>query len=339
MKVARPLPGVQTTLMSKRIGILLALLALLCMGILGGYAQSNAQVAHAQTLPSQGDIFNGPGKSHLVQDPTWVKAKLSHEVVRSGNGIVVRSSACPSIIQPACGTPSVWTLATSISGQTYEPPPSGTDAAGHSYTDGYMSNFCAEGASDVALGYWNGKSNNYPAGYFSTPHSTTYWNNSYNRAYLMYLATQAYPPSFVSPGEVTWGSYPYAYTATSDLRDTLNWEASGHNTSNWANYFYVIVGASSLSQSQLNADVVSDTYNSGVPLVAIVNTSYLPSWSRGGVIHAIAIIGYNNVNGTYTYVETCGPQCGSNGQGIYTISQSQLYNGIENASGNGGIVW
>ncbi len=85
---------------------------------------------------------------------------------------------------------------------------------------------------------------------------------------------------------------------------------------------------------------MGDVYYSGVPLVAITNTSYLPGWSRGGVIHAIAIIGYNNTTQTYTCVETCGSDgCGSLHQGVYTISQSALYNAIENANGNGAIVW
>ena len=80
------------------------------------------------------------------------------------------------------------------------------------------------------------------------------------------------------------------------------------------------------------------------PVIAITNTAYLPSWGVGGIIHAIAIIGYNNNAQTYTYVETCGGPCqsgtcGSKGQGVYTISQSALYNAIENANGNGAIVW
>lgn len=341
MKIPKTLPGIRAALVGRRtMSLLLILFILLCMSVLTNYAQPAVSVAHAQTLPQQpGDTLDGQGKSHLVQDPTWVKAKLAHQVIRPGSQTGVHPSACPTIAGLACATPASWTLDTSVMGLTREPPPSGTDAAGHSYTDGYMSNFCAEGATDVALYRWNAKSNNWPAGNFSTPHATTYWNNSYNRSYLMYLATQAYPPSFISAGEVTWSTYPYAYTQTADLRDTLNWEASGHNTSNWSTYFYIWVKYGNLSLSQLSSDVMSDIYNSQVPLVAVVNTSYLPSWNHGPISHAIAIVGYNNVAGTYTYVETCGPQCGSLGWGVYTISQSQLYNAIENNGSSGALVW
>ena len=123
--------------------------------------------------------------------------------------------------------------------------------------------------------------------------------------------------------------------------NTLNWEYSGENKQTFNNpAFYGQVAAGNLSQSQLNADVVSDIYFDSSPVIAITDTGYLPSWSVGGIIHAIAIIGYNNVSQTYTYVETCGSDgCGSIGQGVYTISQSALYNGIENASGNGALVW
>jgi hypothetical protein len=56
------------------------------------------------------------------------------------------------------------------------------------------------------------------------------------------------------------------------------------------------------------------------------------------VSHYVAIIGYNNTNSTYTYLDTCGTECGSNGYGLFTVSQSQLYNGIINNNGNGSLV-
>jgi len=75
-------------------------------------------------------------------------------------------------------------------------------------------------------------------------------------------------------------------------------------------------------------------------MVVGVNAQYLPNWSTNHMVsHYVAIIGYSNTSGTYTYLDTCGPECGSAGYGMFTISQSQLYNGIENNNGNGSIVW
>jgi hypothetical protein len=76
------------------------------------------------------------------------------------------------------------------------------------------------------------------------------------------------------------------------------------------------------------------------------NTTYLPDWITQGVTHAIAVIGYDDNAGTYTYIDTCGAQCGSahNG-GTHVISQSQLFTAIQTATDpstgvhTGGIVW
>lgn len=110
-----------------------------------------------------------------------------------------------------------------------------------------------------------------------------------------------------------------------DVRDVLNWEASGHNTSNWSTYFYVRVSSSGLNADTLLSDVEQDI-NSGKPVVAEVMTQDLPNWpaSGGGQVHYITITGYDNYNGgTYTYVDSCGKACGSNQDGgTNTISQS-----------------
>jgi hypothetical protein len=156
----------------------------------------------------------------------------------------------------------------------------------------------------------------------------------------MYIAEQVLVPGWTTPGEVTFQTYHSAYTATGDIVNTLNWEASLHG-SNWQGYFFGQVPAANLTQAILNNAIMSDLYYSNSPVIAITNTGYLPSWNKSGIIHAIAIIGYNNTNQTYTYVDTCGGPsgCGSLGQGVYSISQSALYNAIQNANGNGAIVW
>jgi hypothetical protein len=77
----------------------------------------------------------------------------------------------------------------------------------------------------------------------------------------MYLAEQVLVPGWTIPGEVTFSTYPYAFTATGDLQNTLNWEASGHDSRRWQNFFYITVAAGSLSASQLNSDVMADLYD------------------------------------------------------------------------------
>jgi hypothetical protein len=120
----------------------------------------------------------------------------------------------------------------------------------------------------------------------------------------------------------------------------MNWEASGHNTSTWSTYFYLVVGAGSLDINTLHNDLRSDIVNYNVPAVVSINDAYLPDWRNGHTSHFVDIIGYNDSQGTYTYKETCTTaSCNTTGTGVYTISQQSLYNGIQNDSGNGGIVW
>ncbi len=311
--------------------------------------------AHSATLSSnapsqQPPDFNGPGKAHVVQDPAWVKAKLGYRVFRQGQSVVIGNAVSP-LAYPASALLTSCNTVPYCANTAYEPPRDAYDTNGTHYTDGYYSNFCGAGASTVTEFFWNQSRVAYwPAGNFTEPstanyHKTTYWGDNDLRAYIMYLAEQVSVPGWTIPGEVSFGNYPYAGTRTEDLRDTLNWEASGHNTSNWQTFFYIKVPYSSLSASQLNSDVEYDLVHSAVPLVAVVTTSYLPSWSTGGIPHAISIIGYDNTNSTYTYVETCGSDgCGSKGQGVYTISQSALYSAIQNdrdSKGNyiGALVW
>jgi hypothetical protein len=278
------------------------------------------------------------GKSHLVQDPKWYAAKVARR-----NRLLGIGSSGPML------APSSYNLSTSVTGQTFEQlgnaPGGGTtpDASGHLYTDGYFWNFCGEGATTVALGYWNTISPINQMGSFTAPdpHTITTWDDTHNRAYIYWLGMEVKPPSFGSYGEFAYGTYPSGTTYTTDLRDTLNWEASRENTGNWSNYYYGIVWASNLSQSSLMADVESDVGVDHKADVVDVNTAYLPSWAGTGksLSHYVAITGYNAGNNTLTYIDTCGTGCGSKGNGVYTVSLSSLYNGIENNFGNGSIVW
>lgn len=277
--------------------------------------------------------LNQANKAHTTQNPAWVKQKEAYQIARPGYSKAL-----------VAAVPASQTLSTSYSDQIWEPPTVGTDAAGHSYTDYYMGNMCGPGATTVALDYWNNVNTRAVGGHsYSDPHATTYWNDSHERAYMMYIATQVYPPYYTSAGEMSYGTYSSADSANLDVTDALNWEASNHNSSSWFNYFYLLVNPSGLTLSTLKNNVASDIANYGVPPVVSINDAYLPDWNnsayRGGS-HDVAVIGYNNTAGTFTYAETCtAGVCGTLGTGHYTISQQQLLNGIENDNGNGALIW
>lgn len=295
---------------------------------------------------------NGPqGKSHLVQDAAWVQSKLAGKVHLSRSHAIVpncpsvmggtRPNVVPNVICPIYDTQ----LYTGVTGQTIEPYGYGPDVAGYNYSDLYMWNLCAEGATTNALYYWGIGINSHGRQSYGDPHTTTTWDDTHNRSYLMYLATQTKPPSFGSPGEFAYGPYPSGTTYQGDIRDTLNWEASGH-ASNWSTYYYYLTWSSSItSTSQLYGDISGDIYNDGKAVVADVNAKYLPDWNTGGktVNHEIAIVGYNDYNNTYTYIDTCDKPCGSIGAGVYTINQTTLYNAIKDNPYSGGqtgnLIW
>lgn len=294
-----------------------------------------------------GHASAGVGKSRLVQDPQWVALKLANKIQRPGY-----SSTATQGVQPECGSPcipSTYTLSYSSTQSVREPLGSvpGTynctnDAGGHCYVDLYMWGLCGPGATTVALYYWNRPVFSYSNGsWFSDPHTSTYWNNTDGRAYLMYLATQSYPPSFISAGEETYFGYSSDITYNTDVRDTLNWEASGH-AGNWSTYFYVYLSYNGLSASTLNADTTVDIAVYHAPVVVDLNAQRLPNWTNnnGVTSHFVSIIGYNNVNGTYTYIDTCGQGCNNKGSsnGVYTVSQSTLYTAIEQNNGNGAVI-
>ncbi len=222
------------------------------------------------------------------------------------------------------------------------------------YTDANYWGYCGPGASDVALWYWNQFANNYPAGSYNDSVANTYWkSNAPYRSYLMYLAQNVNPPSYKSPGEITYknGSNDGAYPV--DVRDALNFEASGRSTgSGWSTYFYYLVKNSDVGstatqetndENTFHTDVTADM-GSGAPVVVMADTYYLPEWPDVHILHWITIIGYNDTNHTYTYTDTCGTACGSahNG-GLNTIDQHRLFSLAMNdafmGNGNGGYIW
>lgn len=305
------------------------------------------------------------GKSPEVHDARWVSLKLAHRITAPG-GMTTQAGSVGSMLPNICTPdpcppppPSAKTLSTTVVQNTLEPygnVPGNNSACtnddnGYCYIDRYYWNYCGPGAVDSALYYWNGKTNTYPAGYYTEPsyasrRTTTYWTSSdHNRSYLMYIAEVTKVPTWSTAGMVTFGTYPSAGTYLSDITNTLNWEASGHNTSTWQNYWYVSVSNSGLTASTLNNDIVTDIAD-GYPVVAEVNTTNLPNWNTNGIIHYVTIIGYDNNNHTYTYVDSCGTACGSTGAGVHTINQStadqygnDLLDAIKNVGSGGGFSW
>lgn len=224
-----------------------------------------------------------------------------------------------------------------------EPSAIGTDSNGNSYEDKYFWFLCGPGATTVALSYEQNISvlkhglqkftDPSPA-----PQRTTYWNDNAGRSYLMYIADQSQPPSFGGPGELGFGPYPNAGTVTNDIVDVLNWEASGHNRATWKGFFYQVQNVP--NAAALNHNIVVDIANNVAP-VAIVDSYELPDWSHAHsnahVSHAIAIIGYDNNAGTYTYEQTCDSDCYTH-HGHYTISQSALESAIQQDQVQNGVV-
>jgi hypothetical protein len=297
------------------------------------------------------------GRSTLVQDPAWLARKLAHQIKRPGG------------ISPACnnGCNGSGQLGTSVTQNTLEPygstPGTGNtvctnDDAGYCYIDRNYWNFCGPGAAANALQYWGKNINTYAAGYYNEPSQSvyhtsqnTYWTSSdHNRSYLMYIAMQTDPPSFGNwPGLPNYSTYPTGGSTLIDMRDVLNWEASGHGTlGNWSTYFYARVSSSGLTSGTLNNDVSADI-DSGAPVVAEVMTQDLPNWpSSKSLVHFVTIVGYDNVASTYTYVDSCGTACGANQQlQVYTINQVQMWHAIidyntypgHNLTVNGGFDW
>jgi hypothetical protein len=310
--------------------------ALMVAVILGGISTPRVQ-AGTQCPSGIGPAECGP--SQLVQDPAWLAAKEQGRVVVTNH----KASMVPAgVAAVAAAYPTKAVLYTGYNSKMWEPPGRNclsngncTDSSGAQYYDRYYFNFCGPGAAAVALEGWELASND-QSGTFTEPstanhHSTTYWTSddggrANGRPYIMYMAEYVKPPSFGVRGMVSFRTYPDAGTNMASMRDALNWEASGRDTSVWSNYFYANRPYTT-SKAQMISDVKNDVYNAGIGVVAAVLTSDLPNWpSTSNVDHSIAIIGYDDGAQVFYYVDTCGILCGAktNG-GVKTISYTQMW--------------
>lgn len=243
-------------------------------------------------------------------------------------------------------------------GTNYSLPNGGSDAD--------FFRLCGPGATDVALEYWPAPPNSMnsvttdtapnPAGYTTTTWHGTDTDSVFRmRGYMMYLAWEEHPPTWET-GMEDQTNYPSAGSTLWKVQRALNWEASGENGSTWVGYFYVNEWWNSSTQSDFHYDVVTDISSSYVPVVAEVNAGKLPNWnlSTQQINHFITIIGYNDTNGTYTYLDTCGLSTGCNtgtggtDGGTHTVSQSTMWTAITSVPvnttddathGDGGWVW
>ncbi len=289
------------------------------------------------------------GQSTLVQDPAWVALKDADRIARLPSGEVVTLAQPLTSLAPLATSGS---LGTSVTAKIVEPQGNNYDDKHVAISDLNYWNFCTAGGADVALYYWKpGNVTGWTAGNFSEPYgphvSTTYWANSdtgtssdtsdgyatQGRAYLMYLAEQVKPPTYTNPGIISFSSYPTTGGSITDVRDALNWEASGH-ASGWSSFWYHWVSTSGLTAATLQNDVAVDILSNSAVVVDLntyVSSSlHLPNWGHN-VPHTVTIVGYDNSAGTYTYLDTCGVSCGSTSNGgTHTVSQSTMYQLIMN---------
>jgi hypothetical protein len=119
------------------------------------------------------------------------------------------------------------------------------------------------------------------------------------------------------------------------MRDAVNWEISDHaGNGRWATWFYYTEPntGSRFTAAQFNDDVVSDLAASGAAVIVAVDADYLPNWPdlAKPLHHAITIVGYDNTDDTYTFVDTCGRQCGSTSNGgTHLITQKKLFKAMQ----------
>jgi hypothetical protein len=290
--------------------------------------------------------------------------------------------SAPSLEFPSVpGAPASYQLATAANLQAAEPGAGvkanypladASDDAGSAYWDPYYATLCGPGAVAVALSYWPTAPGQADRVSIADPllawAPSTSWSDRdadgvyRGRGSIMRLAFQVRPPGW-SQG----GMLPQSYTQSGQkggatlqvVRDALNWEASGERARAWQGYFYTTQWNSAYYDRRqypnnlyeaLHADIVTDIALHRVPVIVEITAAYLPNWrDTNPVNHFVAITGYDDTTGTYTYLDTCKVYTGCNGGGVdapglHTIDQLQLGQAVANittneTSGDGGWVW
>lgn len=330
----RALPRLRTP-----VTICLCLVAVLVSG-LGLQFTVILRAAHAaRTSP--------PTTAYASQDPAWLARKRAY--------LITRPDARPGCAALPCASyPATATLDTSVIQNTLEPPAGGPDIRLRAYWDQNMRKLCGPGAATNALYFWGAMNHHVGVGAFTDTANniTTYWNDTNNRAYLLYLAWYATAPGWPHAGMMDTHDPSFGVTLYT-MRDALNWEASGEDARTWVAYFYTLTWWNQSSADTFHHQVQDDIVNAGVPVVAEVSARALPNWRPTGntIYHFITIVGYDDAKGQYLYTDTCGQStgCGSLADGgVHTVGQAQMWAAITaipvNTStaydaGDGGYVW
>lgn len=336
-----------------------------------------------------GTAGTDPSRPLPIQSADWLSLKASGRIALVNGSITVLADGSYPLTIPSTGlpVPAKKLLDVSYARWIIEVPGVGRDEKGTYYRDlGYWK-LCGDGAMTVALYYWQ-QLTGHPnvtgtTGYFLDPFVAqgaywprpgprvavkgrtrlgTYWSGSdkvsgftaHGRGFEMYLATQAKPATWKTPGFAVFASngkpiYPSWGTNRSTIQAGLNWEVSDHDPNTWGTAYYTsVIGSDPYFAHDLNAAVMLDVGRDGVPVVAAVDRWFLPNWKIGAgtkhLDHSIAIVGYDNTANppTYTYTETCGHACNSayanrNGA-IHVIPQATLVLAMRYRAG-AGFVW
>ncbi len=306
-----------------------------------------------------------------------------------GEPVVLDEYADPLVSpETGLRVPARLTLDASWSRWIVEPLAYGRDAKRNSFSNRNYWNLCEPGATAVALYYWQQRTGRPDVtgtqGWFLDPYADegaswpkpgpkvavsggqrigTYWAGTdkvngfeaHGRGYIMYLSMQVQPPGWSSKGMPVFADsrgrplYPTIGAPRSSIQAALNWEASGHDMSSWAEYWYASAFRFEPTVGRdLQMAVMLDVGRDGVPVVVELDTYGLPNWQAGAstphIRHGVAIIGYDNTARppTYTYLDTCGRACNKragNGYGqLHVISQAQMVKAIQARVGSG-FVW
>jgi hypothetical protein len=319
------------------------------VSVLAGAVMLSVQgpvVSAAAVVRTTGGVLPFDHDWPIQQDPKLVNLKRDGRLAAS---LDLQGRRRPMVLPHRISAPPpALTLSTRDSARFVEPPGYGTDDNGKNYVDANYWNFCSAGAATVAASYFISDPVQL-TGAFREPYGPysigTHWDaadvdsnlgfNTKARAFMLFMAMQVQPPSFDSPGIDDFRTYPTGGGSPQGIRDAINWEISGHlRGGRWATYFYFTEENSGpgFSPDQMNADIVADIAGAGAPVVVAVDADYLPNWPdlARPLHHAITIVGYDNINDTYTYVDTCGRQCGSlsNG-GTHVMPQAKLFKAVQ----------
>jgi hypothetical protein len=305
---------------------------------------------HVSAASAGGSVRTSGGL--LPWDPDWPAQQSRQSQALKAQGVTAaqRAGKLPRSAprEPSTVAPAAMTLSTKLTARIVEMPGYGEDDVGKSYVDDNYWNICSAGAATVATSYFIPDPYQM-LGAFHEPYGkysvTTRWDEqdvdanqgfvARARAYMLFMAMDVEPPSFDNPGIDDFSTYPTRGGSPQAIRDAVNWEISGHASGGqWATWFYYTKAnsGSGFSADQLNDDVVADISRSGAAVIAAVDADYLPNWPDLPIAlhHAITVVGYDNTNDTYTYLDTCGRQCGSTSNGgTHVIAQKKLFKAIQ----------